>query len=432
MSATSAKDPPGATNGMPNAGGPDVSVDVDHLIVGRELNFPIHDSDGVLLLAERSIIPPDLQEKLRARGIQFVVLHRDDVARATSPDSPHPARAAASNDPAIEQELAATAAQLAAGAGSPVRDRMARHGRTPFNPAFQAVLIEEFQSTAELVRATTERLVGGEALSADHLVNRAANCLERLIRDQDHAIAVSLELLLDSPLATHSLPVAVLSMALGIDLGLDDGHVRTVGLTGMLHDLGMALVPAEIRNKPGPLTRSELLEVQKHPRHTYDLLEHLQGIPDVVRVLAYQVHERLDGSGYPCARPGSAIPLLARIVSVADAYVAMTSDRPFRRSFLPYDAMIALLRQAKTGRLDPSVIRSLLRVLSLFPIGSSVVLSDGSLARVIRANGDRYTQPIVQRLRDAHGHPVDAADPQHVIDLTDSSLRILHALPALA
>jgi hypothetical protein len=149
-----------------------------------------------------------------------------------------------------------------------------------------------------------------------------------------------------------------------------------------------------------------------------------------VQLVAYQVHERPDGSGYPRGREKKCIHLFARILHVADAYLAMTAQRPFRLPLMPYAAMECLLRQAEKNRVDPDVMRSLLRVLSLFPIGSYVRLSDGSLAEVIRANPHSFSRPLVALVRDTKGQPVSEQGESALINLSGSELSVSQALPA--
>ncbi|OYW11077.1 MAG: hypothetical protein B7Z55_19865 [Planctomycetales bacterium 12-60-4] len=145
--------------------------------------------------------------------------------------------------------------------------------------------------------------------------------------------------------------------------------------------------------------------------------------------VAYQVHERPNGYGYPRAKSGDRIHLFARILAVADAYSALTSTRPQRPALTPYAAMECVVKMARRKDLDPEIVRALLKVLTLFPIGSYVALSDARLARVIRRNGDRYTTPIVQAVQDAEGNPIPHDQEDAILDLSEGSISIVQALP---
>jgi hypothetical protein len=120
---------------------------------------------------------------------------------------------------------------------------------------------------------------------------------------------------------------------------------------------------------------------------------------------------------------------MAKILAVADAYNALISPRPFRPPLTPYAAMECILRKTAAGDFDPHVVRALLMVQSLFPISSYVVLSDGSVAKVLRRNGDKFTQPIVKIVQDSEGKAVPENSETSVIDLSTAGLDIVQTLP---
>ena len=113
-------------------------------------------------------------------------------------------------------------------------------------------------------------------------------------------------------------------------------------------------------------------------------------------MVAYQMHERANGSGYPRGRTIEQTHPLARIAAVADSFTALVSARPHRAGMLPYFAVEKLVRDTAKGLFDPQAVRGLLQAVSLFPIGSYVELNDGYVGRVIRSNAFDYTKPIVE------------------------------------
>ena len=129
------------------------------------------------------------------------------------------------------------------------------------------------------------------------------------------------------------------------------------------------------------------------------------------KATAYQIHERLNGSGYPRKRQHPQIHLFARIGAVADTYLAMVSPRNGRIGMTPYDAVEKLLYATRIGLFDASVVRALLHAVSLFPVGSVVKLSDGRSARVSRSNRDHYDRPVVEVLSD------NPSDDGQILDL---------------
>jgi diguanylate cyclase (GGDEF)-like protein/putative nucleotidyltransferase with HDIG domain len=152
---------------------------------------------------------------------------------------------------------------------------------------------------------------------------------------------------------SHSERVAELAARIAMRLGADAETVELTRLAASLHDLGKLAIPEEILRKPGELTESERLVLERHPQIGYRMLESL-GVDPVAQWVLHH-HERWDGSGYPNGLPGEEIPLGARIIFVADAYDAMTSDRVYRQRLSDEDAMAELVRCAGT-QFDPEVV----------------------------------------------------------------------------
>ncbi len=158
----------------------------------------------------------------------------------------------------------------------------------------------------------------------------------------------------DAYTGRHSYVVGELSARVAALLGLDAGEVELVRLAGSLHDLGKLAVPEEILRKPGPLSESELLVLRRHPQIGFRMLRSLGVEPVSTWVLHH--HERWDGAGYPNGIGGEEIPLGSRILFVADAYDAMTSDRVYRPR-IAHELAIAELERCAGTQFDPEVVR---------------------------------------------------------------------------
>ena len=155
---------------------------------------------------------------------------------------------------------------------------------------------------------------------------------------------------------SHSQRVAELAARTARRLGLPEEEVELTRLAASLHDLGKLAIPEEILRKPGPLTEPERMVLERHPQIGFRMLESLGVDPVADWVLHH--HERWDGSGYPDGLPGDQIPLGARIIFVADAYDAMTSERVYRRRVLTEQAVAELRRCAGT-QFDPEIVDAL-------------------------------------------------------------------------
>jgi diguanylate cyclase (GGDEF)-like protein len=164
----------------------------------------------------------------------------------------------------------------------------------------------------------------------------------------------------DTYTGSHSTRVAELSAWIAHRLGLDREQIELTRLAGSLHDLGKLAIPEEILRKPGPLTDPERLVLQRHPEIGHRMLESL-GVDPVAEWVLHH-HERWDGTGYPERLRGDEIPLGARIIFVADAYDAMTSDRAYRGRLTPREAIEELERCSGT-QFDPEIVAAFAREL---------------------------------------------------------------------
>ncbi len=193
----------------------------------------------------------------------------------------------------------------------------------------------------------------------------------------------------------HSLNVGIIAGLLGKWLKVKRKVMREIVLAGLLHDIGKTQIPLDILNKPGALTEREMAVMQEHPAHGYKLIEESERLPQSVKFGVLQHHERLDGSGYPSALKGDEITDYARIIAVADIYDAMTSLSMFRNPVTPFE-VVAEVCGEMFARLDPSVALPFVNNVRDSLIGYMVRLSDGSEARVVYLDKERFAQPVVK------------------------------------
>ena len=160
----------------------------------------------------------------------------------------------------------------------------------------------------------------------------------------------------DSSTANHSQVVSLLAEAIGRELALDPEFVEQLKLGGLLHDLGKIGVPDAILQAPRRLTDEEFDVIKRHPEIGHSLLEGL-GIEPIETWILHH-HEHWDGSGYPHGLAGGEIPLGARIILVADAFEAMTADRPYRQA-MPTAAALEELRDKAGTQFDPTIVEAM-------------------------------------------------------------------------
>ena len=152
----------------------------------------------------------------------------------------------------------------------------------------------------------------------------------------------------------HSERVALVARRIGRQMGLPDGEVQTIHLSGLLHDVGKVGIDDRILRKNGPLTDEEFEQVKRHPMIGYQILSGLKNLRHVLPGVRNH-HENYDGSGYPDGLKGDEISLLARILAVADGYDAMGSDRPYRKG-MPAEKIDGIFRRGAGTQWDPAVV----------------------------------------------------------------------------
>lgn len=209
----------------------------------------------------------------------------------------------------------------------------------------------------------------------------------------------------------HSLSVAVISLTVGIALGLNDIQLHQLGLSAVLHDIGKLMIPASIIQKPGRLTDEEYDIIKNHPVYGTKILPHRHDIPETIFDGIVSHHERMDGSGYPCGLKNEEIPLSGRILAVADVYDALTSNRPYRLPSLPSEASEYIM--GGTGSyFDENVVSAFIKKVAPYPVGTCVRLSNGMTAVVVKNREDAPLRPTIRPL--SGSMLIDLTDKHHL------------------
>lgn len=208
----------------------------------------------------------------------------------------------------------------------------------------------------------------------------------------------------DNYTCSHSLNVAVLSIVLGIGMGFTRSEATGLGAGALLHDIGKVFINKSILQKPGPLTAAEREEVCKHPKDGFDYITKRYSIPMRHCAAILDHHEKMDGSGYPYGKKGTAISLFGRICAVADVYDALVSKRPYREAISPCECVEYVMGGSGT-LFDPRVVEVFTQRIAPYPVGTSVRLSNGWVGLVVENYISYSLRPKV-RIYMQDGKPV--------------------------
>lgn len=232
----------------------------------------------------------------------------------------------------------------------------------------------------------------------------------------------------DAYTAEHCLRVAIFTVAFARFLGMPEDDLETAGMCGLLHDLGKLKVPEEILNKPGALNSEEFAIMQAHTTLGYKLLCSDPNLDPIIGDVTRHHHERIDGTGYPHRLQEWQISRFARLVSIVDAFDAMTSDRCYRDGIPASDAIRVLYRN-RGRQFDADMVEAFIRMVGIYPPGTLVELSTGEVALIVTVHPGKKLKPRVEILMDAHKKPV----VPRIIDLanqeTGELVEITHPLP---
>jgi putative nucleotidyltransferase with HDIG domain len=235
----------------------------------------------------------------------------------------------------------------------------------------------------------------GKAVDAEQAQVLVEEISNSVLRNPGALISIARLKNADEYTYMHSVAVCALMIALARQLGLDDRQTKEAGMAGLLHDLGKALIPSEILNKPGKLTDDEFAVIKTHPEEGFKLLLEGANVSDVTKDVCLHHHEKVDGSGYPKRLKDADISLYAKMGAVCDVYDAITSNRPYKAGWDPAESLRKMAEWAK-GHFDEKVFQAFVKSLGIYPIGSFVRLDSGRMGVVLEQNDKSLLKPRVK------------------------------------
>ncbi len=206
----------------------------------------------------------------------------------------------------------------------------------------------------------------------------------------------------NSLIFSHSINVSTISMLLGISLKLEDEKISQLGFSALIHDIGKALIPTEIINKPDKLTEKEWEIVKTHPVKAYEILKSETELSALISSSILTHHEEYAGGGYPLGINHEKLSSYAQIISIADVFDAATSVKPYKQP-LSFDEAFNFIMENSGKKFNPTFAQVFLRDMAkkineepIYPVGSFILLNTGEIAEVAGHRLNEYTlRPII-------------------------------------
>ncbi|MCX7068568.1 MAG: HD-GYP domain-containing protein [Methylococcales bacterium] len=273
---------------------------------------------------------------------------------------------------------------------------------------------EKAYDNAEAVVSDFMRVVeNGGGIDSVLAKNAVSECVESVLHSPDAMLWLSQLRNKDQYTAQHSLNVSILSIVLGRHINISVADLNRVGLCGMMHDVGKLLIPPEILHKSGLLDEEETRTMKTHTRLGYNLIKSSDNMNSSVAITALTHHEQLDGRGYPRRLQENGISHFTKIVSIANAYDSMTSDKGYQKGKTHLEATHILTNLAGT-HFDPMLVVKFIESIGVYPPGSLVEMTNGCVAMVVEVHDHAKLRPKVAIILDEEKNPVS----ERIIDLS--------------
>ena len=263
-----------------------------------------------------------------------------------------------------------------------------------------------YLDTGRLVADFMQTVKDGGSIDSKQAKEAVASSVNSILHSPDAHLWLTQLKKKDEYTAQHSLNVCMLSIVLGRHIGLPEGELRNLGICGMMHDMGIMLIPSAIVNKTSELTEEESVIMKTHTTLGAELLKSSKDMFHGAIETALTHHERIRGQGYPRGLTDAKVSYYSNIIAIVDTYDALTSDRSYRKGMTHLEATQVLYQQAGEY-FDHVLVSKFIESLGVFPPGCYVQLSDDRVALVLEANDESKLRPRVLTVVDRQMNSIE-------------------------
>lgn len=261
----------------------------------------------------------------------------------------------------------------------------------------------------------------GQKLSIRSANEAVGNIVGSLVRNPDACTLLYRMKKKGDYIYNHAIGTSIWSATIGRQIGLPPIELKKLALSGLLCDIGKVNISSRILNKPTKLSAEEYEAVKSHIEIDNDFSERFPGLAESIIETINTHHERHDGSGYPLGIQGDEIPVLSRIVGLADCYDAMISDKPYAKAMSTYDAAKELY-ELRDIYFQSEIIDEFIQAVGLYPIGSLLELNNGEVGIVVEVYPQHRLKPKLLMLLNAMKEPIEGDSYLNLLDITTKQM----------
>ncbi|NQZ09415.1 MAG: HD-GYP domain-containing protein [Algicola sp.] len=348
-------------------------VAIDNLQIGMYVEAVTKQKGAIKIKTQGRVGSQKIIEKLRQQGILELAVDPDNV---------------------IEQPKAAPEPEPVEAKEEPAKEYDPKERTSSFD---QEILKASklYTQAKKLQKKVFSDVKAGRKINCKDMETVADGFIDSVFKNQDALTCMTRIREKDAYLLEHSVNVSILMTIFAKHMKLDKKLIHELATGALLHDIGKIKIDDKVLHKPGKLTPQETIEMQRHVVFSKEILEEAGDISPVSMDIASNHHERLDGKGYPRGLSGEQVSQYARMISIVDAYDAMTADRCYKNGMNPITAFKRLMKETKTC-FDAKQVGMFIQAIGVHPVGTLVKLKSQKLAIVTQTNFVDPLKPIVK------------------------------------